>query len=383
MLGLNILHMLTSGSLIRNKPVFKLNQPDDSNKFQALPAPSGSYPYRLHLGSLFEDNMDDKMVMHMVGDTGSVRNTDFQKIVVARMIDQFNEADEKEDKPMFLYHLGDIVYNFGEASEYPRQFFEAYAEYPAPILAIAGNHDSDVNPESADPYSSLQAFCSVFCDTESKEIAFCKDPKRVSSIQPNVYWTMESPLVTIIGLHSNVPKYGIITEEQRDWFIKELKHAAEFPEKALFVCLHHAPYSADINHGSSLPMIDFLEGAFTEADVIPDMVFSGHVHNYQRFIKTYEQKTVTFVVAGAGGYDELHPIAHPSDKAFSDQSPLFDNIELQNYCFKQHGFLKLSIKRIGRELQVVGNYYTIPHHTSKENNGKASLFETFKVKIAR
>jgi len=375
--------MLTSGSLIRNKPVFKLNQPDDSDKFHVLPAPSGPYPYRLNLSSILKNSGEDKLVMHMVGDTGSVRNMDFQKVVVAKMIDQFIEADDKEDKPMFLYHLGDIVYNFGEKCEYPRQFFEAYSKYPAPIFAIAGNHDSDVNPESADPYSSLQAFCGVFCDTESREIPFCEDQKRVSSIQPNVYWTLESPLVTIIGLHSNVPKYGIITKEQRDWFINELKHAAGFPDKALFVCLHHAPYSADINHGSSYPMIEFLESAFNEAGVLPDMVFSGHVHNYQRFLKSYDKKTVTYVVAGAGGYDELHPIADPADKAFSDQSPFFDNIQLQNYCFKQHGFLKLSVERLGMELQVRGNYCTIPHNTSEESDGKASLFESFEVKIVR
>lgn len=375
--------MLTSGSLIRNKPVFKLNQPDDSDKFRALPAPSGSYPYRLHLRSVLVDSCDDKMVMHMVGDTGSVRNTDFQKVVVAKMIDQFIEADDKEDKPAFLYHLGDIVYNFGEESEYPRQFFDAYSQYPAPIFAIAGNHDSDVNLESTSPYSSLQAFCSVFCDTESREIPFCRDQKRVSSIQPNVYWTLESPLATIIGLHSNVPKYGVITKEQRDWFISELKYAAGFRGKALFVCLHHAPYSADINHGSSHPMIEFLEAAFKDAGVIPDMVFSGHVHNYQRFIKTYDKKAVTYVVAGAGGYDELHPIAHPGDKAFSDQSPLFENIRLQNYCFKQHGFLKLIVEKAGVGLQVRGEYYTIPHNTSEESAGKASLFEAFQVKIER
>lgn len=375
--------MLKSGSLIRNKPVFKLNQPDDSYKFLALPSPSGTYPYRIPLNTFVKDSIDEPMVLHMVGDTGSVRNTDFQKIVVAKMIDQFNEVDDEEQKPMFLYHLGDIVYNFGEACEYPKQFFEAYSKYPAPIFAIAGNHDSDVNPESADPYSSLQAFCDVFCDTEPREISFCQDHKRVSSIQPNVYWTLESTLATIIGLHSNVPKYGIITEDQRDWFIEELKHAASFSDKALIVCLHHAPYSADINHGSSFPMIDFLENAFVEAGVIPDMVFSGHVHNYQRFIKTYNQKNVTFIVAGAGGYDELHPIAHPSDIAFTDKSPLFDNIELQNYCFKQHGFLKLSIERVNKKLQVTGKYYTIPHQESEESSGKATLFDTFEIEVAR
>lgn len=375
--------MLKSGSLIRNKPVFKLHQPDDSYKFHKLPPASGPYPYRLPLGAVIKDSRADKMVIHMVGDTGSVRNTDFQKVVVAKMIDQFTDADDSEEKPMFLYHLGDIVYNFGEACEYPKQFFDAYSKYPAPIFAIAGNHDSDVNPVSTSPYSSLQAFCDVFCDTEPREISFCTDHKRVSSVQPNVYWTLETPLATIIGLHSNVPKYGIITEEQRNWFIKELKHAGRLAEKAIMVCVHHAPYSADINHGSSFPMIDFLESAFIEAGVIPDMVFSGHVHNYQRFIKTYDQKNVAFIVAGAGGYDELHPIADPSDASFTDQSPLFDHIELQNYCFNKHGFLKLSIERVGNELEVIGKYYTIPHHEEEESGEKATCYETFELKIQR
>jgi len=369
------------GSLLRNSPVFKLNQPDDSDKFLSLPTPSGQYPYRVDLRTLIEPCSEDLLVMHMVGDTGSVRNTDFQKVVVSKMIRQFG-ANEEEN-PMFLYHLGDVVYNFGEACEYPRQFFEAYSAYPAPIFAIAGNHDSDVNPQSSEPYTSLQAFCSVFCDTESRDISFCQDYKRLSSTQPNVYWTLETPVVTIIGLHSNVPKYGVITDEQKEWFIGELKHAARLPDKAIFVCLHHAPYSADINHGSSLPMITFLEGAFTESGVIPDMVFSGHVHNYQRFIKTYECKEVSFIVAGAGGYDELHPIADPEDQAYTDQSPLFGNVRLQNYCFSQHGFLKLAIAREKDGLKVTGKYYTIPHHMPGDSDLPANLFETFEVTIAR
>lgn len=374
--------MLEPGSLIRSTPVFKLNQPDDSQKSLALPEPSGKYPYRMDLKTVLGESSKERLILHMLGDTGSVRNTDFQKVVVAKMIEQFND-DDRENNPMFLYHLGDIVYNFGEACEYPRQFFEAYSAYPAPVFAIAGNHDSDVNPDSAEPYSSLQSFCSVFCDTEVRQIPFCRDQKRLSSTQPNVYWTLETPLATIIGLHSNVPKYGVITDEQRAWFVEELKYAASHSEKAILVCVHHAPYSADINHGSSLPMISLLEGAFSEAGVIPDMVFSGHVHNYQRFIKTYDSKPVSFIVAGAGGYDELHPIADPKDTGFTDQSPLFENISLQNYCFSQHGFLKLSLARQGGDLRVLGSYYTIPHHTPEESTREATLFESFEVKIVR
>ena len=43
--------------------------------------------------------------------------------------------------PSFFYHLGDVVYNFGEAAYYYDQFYEPYRNYPAPILGIPGNHD--------------------------------------------------------------------------------------------------------------------------------------------------------------------------------------------------------------------------------------------------
>ncbi|PIH03164.1 hypothetical protein CS542_02890 [Pedobacter sp. IW39] len=38
------------------------------------------------------------------------------------------------------------------------------------------------------------------------------------------------------------------------------------------------PYSADFNHSSSLPMINFMEDCFEAAGVTPDLVLSGHVH---------------------------------------------------------------------------------------------------------
>ncbi|WP_069660941.1 metallophosphoesterase family protein [Arcticibacter eurypsychrophilus] len=370
--------------LIRTTPIFKLNQPDDSYKFQPLPIPSGKYPYRLNLDTILKETNNQKMVFHMVGDTGTIRSHDFQKVVADKMISQFEDLKDENDQPQFLYHLGDIVYNFGESNLYAKQFFEPYSKYPAPIVAIAGNHDSDVNVENPHPYNSLEPFKQVFCDTKPHQIPFSGGDPRKSMTQPNIYWTLESPLATIIGLHSNVTKYGIITEAQKEWFIEELKHAAQFTDKALLVCLHHAPYSSDTNHGSSQPMIEFLKNAFQEANVMPDLVFSGHVHNYQRFIKKYENgKELTFVVAGAGGYDELHPIAQPDNMAYSDVSPLFQNIELQNYCFAHHGFLKITIVKENTGLIVQGDYYSIPHEDPDDISLPMSHFESFEVKIAR
>jgi hypothetical protein len=61
-------------------------------------------------------------------------------------------------KKPFLYHLGDIVYEF-EASEYYSQFYEPYAHYPAPISTIPGNKDGDVRVNTNE--NSLERLSSI------------------------------------------------------------------------------------------------------------------------------------------------------------------------------------------------------------------------------
>lgn len=369
--------MTPTNPTIYTVPVIKKDQPDDTYKFQPLPAPTGQYPYHLSLQQILPEVNEDVTIFHMFGDTGSVRNPAFQHFVAAAMANQY-ESDEDE-KPQFLYHLGDVVYTFGEADKYSTQFFEPYQKYPGPIFAIAGNHDSDVNPNAAKPYKSLDAFKAVFCDTESRPIAFGLGVERKSMIQPNIYWTLKTPLANIIGLHGNVPKFGVVTPDQRKWFKEELKAAGrEQSEKALIVALHHAPYTADINHGSSIPMIEFLEEAFEETGVLPDIVFSGHVHNYQRFTKKYKNgKVVPFIVAGAGGYDELHPVAQLSDPRFFTDPKLFEGVNMESYADNKHGFLKIAIKKTNGKLTLLGKYYTIPLKELPDNEMTTTLADQF------
>lgn len=341
-----------------NRPILKLYQPDDSYKKQPLPPPSGKYPYHLDVAKFIE-LAHDKFSFNMVGDTGGVRSPDGQQKIAAQMCRQIAEGDAGE-QPSFLYHLGDVVYHFGEAEQYENQFFKPYEKYTRPIFAIAGNHDSDVNPANPVHYNSLDAFTAVFGDTESRDIPF-SGGRRKSMVQPNIYWTLQTPLANIIGLHGNVPKFGYIDETQRKWFVEELKTAAkEQPGKLIIVCIHHAPYTADFNHGSSLPMITLLESAFAESGVLPDAVFSGHVHNYQRFNKTYANgKVVPYIVCGAGGFDELHSLVREGDPMYSIDNPLLDNVHLQNYCDSKYGFLKITLERKANGVSLSGEYFAL------------------------
>ena len=100
-----------------------------------------------------------QIVFHSVGDTGSVVGPVTQSLVADKMVTDFNEANAA-DVPSFFYHLGDVVYYFGEATYYYDQFYEPYRQYPAPIIAIPGNHDGVVYP--GDPAPTLMAFLRNF-----------------------------------------------------------------------------------------------------------------------------------------------------------------------------------------------------------------------------
>ncbi len=367
-----------------NKPVFKLNTIDDQWKVQISPTPTGKPPFHLNISDVGIEPAANKMVFHMLGDTGSAILPQFQQLIADQMASQFNEANQPADQPKFLYHLGDVVYHFGEAEEYYRQFFKPYKNYPAPVFAIAGNHDSDINPNTRSPYKSLDSFMRVFCNTKQQTIELAEDSNRTTMIQPNVYWTLVTPLANFIGLYSNVPKFGYVSPEQKDWFVNELRTAALQKDKAMVVCIHHAPYSADSNHGSSRNMITFLESAFEEAGVLPDIVFSGHVHNYQRFSKKYPSgKEVPFIVAGAGGYVTLFPLVPSTQAGFTVTDELLDDVSLVNYCDDHYGFLKIAIEKQQGGLTLTGEYYTIANETAMPTPGHMPLFEKFTIPIVR
>jgi len=367
----------------RKRPVFKTAAIDDQEKFQPLPAPTGHYPYHLDIEKVLPYTNNQKMVLHMCGDTGGLTLDEYNHKVAHAMIHQIEAIEAVEDKPQFFFHLGDVVYNYGQEAEYYPQFFNAYQNYPLPIFAISGNHDADVDPVDPNKPTSLEAFLKVFCDTESRPIPFAGDTGYKSNIQPNIYWTLKTPLADFICLYSNVPRFGTITPEQQDWFINELKdNTRNRDEKALIVCLHHSAYSADTNHGSSLRMQQFLNSAFEATGVYPDAVFSGHVHNYQRFHKQYANgKVVPFIVSGAGGYALLHTLAEPHDPAFPDDSSLLDNVVLQKSCDFTYGFLKLSIEKNEGRFALNGEYYTVSR--SVENNSQVSLYDEFEIQLGQ
>jgi acid phosphatase type 7 len=328
-----------------------------NQKFQPLPSPTGSSPYHLSLSQILGAdrvsaiNKSGAMTFHAVGDTGGVADPLPQQAVA----DAMESAYDAPATPSFLYILGDVIYYYGEAQNYYPQFYQPYAHYPAPIFAIPGNHDGDV---AAPGVSSLAAFVTNFCSRSPVTSPDAGDVGRKTMVQPNVYWTLECPFVTMIGLYSNVPEGGQFDQTQIDWLVSELRSASE--DSALIVSAHHPSFSLDDVHSGSAYMAQTLDAAFQKAGRIPDLVFSGHVHNYQRFTRVMgqDQRSVPYIVAGGGGYWNLYKVQLQSGGAPVDLPYKVpgQELSLETYCDTRHGYLLMS----ATAETLSGEYYAVP-----------------------
>jgi len=319
-------------------------KPHGNQKFQPIPPPTGKAPYRLALDSILPPEQiaamqqAGRILMHVVGDTGGVKSPESQRIVSMAMESHFNFPDITL-RPAFFYHLGDVVYYYGEPTEYYPQFYDPYEHYPAPILGIPGNHDGDLG-ENSPP--SLTAFVNNFCAPYPHISEDAGEATRDTMTQPNVYFTLEAPFVTMIGLYSNVPEGGSIDDAQVRWFVDELRAAPH--DKALIVTVHHPPYSGDSHHSGSRYIGELLDAAFQESGRIADLVLSAHVHNYQRFTRTFGERQLPYIVAGGGGYWHLHYMAkQPNGESMQAPFQMPDGPLLEDFCDDRHGFLRLMV----------------------------------------
>jgi acid phosphatase type 7 len=279
-----------------------------NTSFQPLPRPLGLPPYHYDIVDDFPaiaENMTQakKMVFHVVGDTGGVKDGEYQDNVAAQMVDHLTSA--KGQKPQFCYHVGDVVYFTGMIDDYYAQFYEPYVHYDVPIFAIPGNHDGEVDDPTAQ--TSLDGWVEYFMQAHPDVDPISKDAPRVQLNLPNVYWTLVTPFATIIGMYTNVPEGGSIDSTQQQWITNEFATAPM--DRALILALHHPIYSFDAYHSGSSKMADVLENAIRDTGRVPNLVLSGHVHDYQRIEQSISDDAPTpFIVTGNGGYHNLHKV---------------------------------------------------------------------------
>jgi hypothetical protein len=357
----------------------------DPSRFQSGELYSLEAAYGPHAPEILQRiKANQKIIFHAAGDTGASNEGKFgNEVRVAEQVTNDCRISNDRNRPAFFYHLGDVVYNFGESKYYYDQFYEPYRNYPAPIFALAGNHDTFVIPGTPASETPLSVFTRNFCSAKPTITQEAASLHRTSMTQPGVYFALDAPFVRIIGLFSNaLEDPGVISSENGKWptvpdiqldfltaqlqRIKKEKYSG-----AVLLAMHHPPFSYSPakksggtggNHSGSPKMLREIDTICKEQGVYPHAVLSGHAHNYQRFARKIrfagKDIEVPFIICGDGGHNVNKMVKGkrgepPQEPPFGvsvdylDGNPVVQakGLTLKHYDDTNYGYLRITVDK--------------------------------------
>lgn len=324
-----------------------------------------------------------RITFHTVGDTGGIQKPEFQFAVADAM------AKDQPNGVAFWYHLGDVVYYFGQEQYYFEQFYDPYRDYNAPIFAIPGNHDGAVY--EGEPANSLDAFCANFCSVQPIHNKDSQGAVRTTMDQPGVYFTLNAPFVKFIGLYSNTGEgstEGVIAGPKvgnaqltflRQQLLAAKDERAQGEWRALVIATHHPPFTGSPEHIPSPTMLKQIDQLCQEEGLFPDLHLSGHAHQYERYTRTVGGKEIPYLVAGMGGYYNLPglkkgkcPTPPATPQSGTDQSG--NKLQLEAFNDTAFGFLRITVS----EAAIQGTFVTVDQGT-----GITGVGDEFSVGITK
>jgi hypothetical protein len=319
-----------------------------------------------------------KIVFHTVGDTGGIMKPQFQFAVADAMA--LDTASATANGASFWFHLGDVVYYFGQDQYYFEQFYDPYRNYNAPIFAIPGNHDGVLF--SGEAATSLAAFVANFCSAQPTNDPDSQGVVRTTMDQPGVYFTLNAPFVKFIGLYSNTGEGGTqgviasakVGNAQLDFLNQQLAAAkaerANGQGRALIIATHHPPFTGSPFHVPSPAMLAMIDQACTTAGIWPDLHLSGHSHVYERYTRTIGGKQIPYIVAGVGGFYNL-PGLKPGKKPAVPTTPASGTdasgnpLTIEIYNDTTFGYLRVT----ATATSLVAKFVTVDPATGKTGTG--------------
>ena len=315
------------------------------------------------------------ITIHTVGDSGGIKEPAGQFAVADALAADLVGKTYANGRAAFFYHLGDVVYYFGQERYYYDQFYDPYRDYEGPIFAIPGNHDGMTSPSLDE--KSLDGFWNNFCSDVPRNNPDAQGFARTTMTQPGIYFTLNAPFVKVIGLYSNCSESdaeGVISDNitgpaQLNFLKQQLTEAAKDRDDgkqfALLLAVHHPAYTTSEDHMPSPTMLKQIDAACKAAKIYPDMVLSGHAHLYERYTRFVDANQIPFLVAGCGGFYNLAGIKNPNlvppttGKTDTDEEGY--KVRLEKYYNRIFGFLRLTISAT----QITGEFIGVDVPTRK------------------
>jgi len=199
-------------------------------------------------------------------------------------------------RPRFIVFGGDIAYNGDKAADWQVYDSETtvWRERKIPVFPALGNHDlhGDIHLALANYFA------------------------RFPALQENRFYAVQAGHCLLLTLDSSLDE---VSGPQGDWLRDRLEHLPKSVD-FVFIVLHHPPYTSSSDaktygggHSARTPeqkLAAYLEEAqkTLRAHIV---VFSGHVHNYER----HEHGGVIYFVTGGGGA-HAYPITRDPDDPF-------------------------------------------------------------------
>ena len=199
-----------------------------------------------------------------------------------------------EVKPAFISFTGDIVYNGYDVNDWKVWDNETsiWREKNIPVYPVLGNHDLH----------------------GSENVALANYFQRFPDLKNSRYYSVRAANTLILALDSSLDE---ISGPQGQWLTQKLDSIPADVD-FVFLALHHPPYTSSSDakkfgggHSARTPeqeLAKMLEGRQQNLRA-RFVVFSGHVHNYER----HEHGGVTYFVTGGAG---AH--AYPIERAPAD-----------------------------------------------------------------
>jgi hypothetical protein len=210
-------------------------------------------------------------------------------------------------KPNIIFVPGDIVYDYGLMGEYQTKFWPIYNAdkvdtvgvplmRSVPFVAAMGNHDADTRnldkyPDALAYYDYWDqplngpigkeggAYVPVLKGADVNKKAFTNAAAERYPRMANFSFNYSNAHYTILDADTYV---DWTDKELTDWVAKDLADSKDM--RWHFVVYHHPGFSSSRDHYEQQQM-RLLAPIFENGNV--DVVFSGHVHNYQRTYPMY------------------------------------------------------------------------------------------------